>query len=379
MTVARVGVVGAGTMGAQIAQALAAGGIDVILQGKDPEPLALGLRRMPKLAYRAFRPRVASGEMTDDEASALAAEIVSRITGTVTYEGFDDVDLAIETVTEALAAKQRVFQDLDRVTPPSAILASNTSSLSIAEIAHSTRRPENVIGLHWFNPVSEMPLVELVRTPITSGATVDLASDFITHLGRQCVLTDDAPGFIVNRILMAGFCEIFRLQEESGVSPVALDESTSAAKLMPMPTFALVDSLGLALACHVGLQLQQAFGAERFHLHRDLDSLAASGATFIARGEPQIDCSSTDFDRDALIERLTMRWLVEACHIAEGGLASADEIDQAMSAGAGFDPGHGFVPPFARVAGAAPAETVERLERLRAEHGERFAPPAMLR
>src|SRR4051812_8044889 len=163
MFVFKAAVVGAGTMGGQIAQTIAAAGFDVVLKDVKQEFVDAGLEEARNVTAGQIGRLVKKEKITQEQADAQVAEIVGRITGTTTYDGFGDVDLVIEAVPEKMEIKEAVFAELDAVTPGGAILASNTSSLSITQIGEATLRPEQVVGFHYFYPASVMPLIEIVR------------------------------------------------------------------------------------------------------------------------------------------------------------------------------------------------------------------------
>src|SRR5690349_8515287 len=172
MFVFKAAVVGAGTMGGQIAQTIAAAGIDVVLKDIKQELVDAGIAEATKVTERQVKKQVAKGKLSEEQAASHVAEVIGRIQGTLTYDGFGDVDFVIEAVPEKLEIKQAVFAELDAVTPGHAILASNTSGLMISDIAAATVRPEKVIGTHYFFPAAVMPLLEIVEGELTSSETV---------------------------------------------------------------------------------------------------------------------------------------------------------------------------------------------------------------
>src|SRR6266566_3510308 len=198
MFVFKAAVVGAGTMGGQIAQT----GLD--------EARDVTEGQLAKLVER--------GKLTAEEASAQLEAVVGRIHGTTSYEGFGEVDFVIEAVPERIEIKLEVFSQLDAVTPSHAILASNTSSLSITEIGEATLRPERVVGFHYFYPAAVMPLIEIVEGEETAAETVGAALTFAQAIRKQPITCAEVPGFVVNRILNAGSSEIWREQEQKGLS-----------------------------------------------------------------------------------------------------------------------------------------------------------------
>ncbi len=244
MFVFKAAVVGAGTMGGQIAQTIAAAGFPVVLKDINQDLVQAGLDEARKVTEGQVGRLVKKERITAEQGAARIEEILGRIEGTTSYEHFGDVDFAIEAVPERMAIKQAVFAELDAVTPGHAILASNTSSLSIAEIGEATLRPDKVVGFHYFYPASVMPLVEIVEGDETSPETVTAALTFAQAIRKQPIACLEVPGFVVNRILMAGMSEIWREQEEKKLSIKAMDEGIGAAGVVPMGPYFLVNLLG---------------------------------------------------------------------------------------------------------------------------------------
>ena len=204
MFVFKAAVVGAGTMGGQIAQTIAAAGIPVVLKDVRDQLVQDGLDEARDVTRGQVAGLVKKGRLNDEQAAAHVEEVVGRIHGTTTYEAFGDVDFVIEAVPERIAIKHAVFGELDAVTPGHAILASNTSSLSITEIGGATKRPEKVVGFHYFYPASVMPLIEIVEGDDTAAETVSAAVNFAQAIRKQPITCTEVPGFVVNRILNAG-------------------------------------------------------------------------------------------------------------------------------------------------------------------------------
>ena len=213
MFVFKAAVVGAGTMGGQIAQTIAAAGIPVVLKDINQDLVRAGLDEARKVTEGQVGKLVSKERITAEQGEAQIEEILGRIEGTTSYESFGDVDFVIEAVPERMDIKQAVFAELDAATPGHAILASNTSSLSIGEIGEATLRPDKVIGFHYFYPASVMPLVEIVEGEETSPETVTAALTFAQTIRKQPISCVEVPGFVVNRILTAGMSELWREQE----------------------------------------------------------------------------------------------------------------------------------------------------------------------
>jgi len=386
MFVFKAAVVGAGTMGGQIAQTIAAAGIDVVLKDVKQELVDAGLTEARNVTAGQVGRLVSKEKITSEQGDAQVEEVVGRIQGTTTYDGFGDVDLVIEAVPERMEIKQAVFAELDAVTPGRAILASNTSSLSLTEIGDATLRPDKVVGFHYFYPAAVMPLIEIVRGDDTSDETVATILNFAQTIKKQPIICGDAPGFVVNRILNSGASEIWRAQEEGGLSIKAVDEAVGAQNVAPMPPFFLIDLLGLDTVYHVAEHLNESFG-DRFYVHKGMGELVGKkelgaktgGKGFFENGEPRIGGDVTEVDGEALGELMALKSFVEACLVLEDGLCTTREIDMGLMAGAGMDPRRGLLPPFMKADVMGLDVVLERLEALEEAHGERFAPPTTLR
>ncbi len=386
MYVFKAAVVGAGTMGGQIAQTIAASGIPVVLKDIKQELVDAGLTEARNVTQGQIGKLVQKGKLSEEQGAAAVDEVVGRITGTTGYEGFGDVDFVIEAVPEIIGLKQRVFAELDAVTPGHAILASNTSSLSISEIGEQTLRPDKVVGFHYFYPASIMPLIELVVGDETSSETVDAAINFAQAIKKQPITCAEVPGFVVNRILNSAVCEIWRAQAEQSLSIKKIDEGVGAAGVAPMGPFMLVDLLGLDTVLHVAEHLQESYG-DRFFVSPAMKRLVDEGKLgaktggdgFYSNGEPNVE-GEGEPDSEALAELWALKALREALLVLEEGVSTVREIDLGLMAGAGLDPRRGLLPPFWKADAEGLDVALERMERLEEEHGsERFGVPVTLR
>jgi 3-hydroxyacyl-CoA dehydrogenase len=268
MFVFKAAVVGAGTMGGEIAQTIANVDVPVVLKDVKLELVDQGLEKARSL----WQARVDQGKM---ETAELERK-VGLITGTTDYEGFGDVDFVIEAVPERMVIKQTVFSELDEVTPGHAILASNTSSLSITEMGEVTSRPDKVVGFHFFYPASVMRLIEVVEGDDTSSETAQAAANFAQRIRKTPIRCAEAPGFVVNRILNSSVSELWRFQEETGMDVKELDQLVAESKAAPMGPFFLADLLGLDTVLHVAEHLKESYGA-RFYVHERMQELVAAG------------------------------------------------------------------------------------------------------
>ena len=385
MFVFKAAVVGAGTMGGEIAQAIAAADIPVVLKDVKQEFVDTGVEKAREVTKAQLDRLVAKEKLTREQADGRLDEVLGRITGTVDYDGFGDVDFVIEAAPERIEIKRQVFRELDEVTPGHAILASNTSSLSITEMGEATLRPEKVCGFHFFYPASVMPLVEVIAGEDSSEETIAAAINFALAIRKQPIACAEVPGFVVNRILMSSIGEVWRAQEEGGLSIKSIDEALAEAKVTPMGPFFLMDMLGLDTVLHVAEHLHGAYG-EGFYVHQGMKRLVADGKLgaksggegFYSSGEPQIPGDAAA-DGEALADLLSLKALVEACLLVEEGVCTTREIDLGMMAGAGMDPRRGLLPPFMKADLVGLDVVLEKLERARDEHGERFEPPRILR
>jgi 3-hydroxybutyryl-CoA dehydrogenase len=251
----KVGVVGLGTMGAGIAQVSVQSGFETIGREVNDE---LGERGRATID-RYLSGGVEKGRMTEaDRDKALG-----RLTLTTDLAGLADCDLVIEAVLEELDLKREVFAELDRVTGPDALLATNTSALSVAEIAEATGRPDRVVGMHFFNPAPVLPLVEIVRTPLSSDAAVDAAFDWAERAGKQPVRCNDTPGFIVNRILIPLLNDCVRALNEARVEPADMDKAMTNGAGWPLGPCALIDLIGIDVHVHASEALHGKLGEPR--------------------------------------------------------------------------------------------------------------------
>jgi enoyl-CoA hydratase / 3-hydroxyacyl-CoA dehydrogenase len=387
MFVFKAAVVGAGTMGGQIAQTIAASGIPVVLKDVKDDLVQAGLDEARNVTQGQVGKLVERGKLTEEQGAEQTDEIVGRIHGTTTYEGFGDVDFVIEAVPERMEIKQAVFAELDAATPGHAILASNTSSLSITEIGEATNRPDKVVGFHYFYPASVMPLIEVVEGDDTSAETISVALNFAQAIKKQPIACAEVPGFVVNRILTAAMSEIWREQESKGLAIKKIDEGMGAANVVPVGPYFLVSLLGLDTVLHVAEHLHESYGDERFYVPREMQRLVADGKLgaktggdgfYSPQGEPNLD-GDAEPDVDELVELLTLKTFVEACLVLEEGVATHRDIDVGMMAGAGLDPRRGLLPPFMKADVEGLDTILERLETAAERHGERFEPPLTLR
>jgi 3-hydroxyacyl-CoA dehydrogenase len=276
MFVFKAAVVGAGTMGGEIAQVIAAAGIPVVLKDVKQEFVDHGLMKAQEVSKGQLAGLVAKEKITQEDSDRQLGEIVGRIHGTVDYDGFGDVDLVIEAVPERMEIKQTVFAELDAVTPGHAILASNTSSLSVTEMGEATTRPDKVCGFHFFYPASMMRLIEVIEGEETSEETIQAAANFAQAIRKTAIRCGEVPGFVVNRILNSSVSEVWRVVEEEGLDPQEVDKVIKDSGTVPMGPFFLTDLLGLDTVLHVAEHLRDSYG-ERFYVSSRMKELVEAG------------------------------------------------------------------------------------------------------
>jgi 3-hydroxybutyryl-CoA dehydrogenase len=253
--ISRVGVVGLGTMGAGIAQVCLQAGLEVV--GRDVSE-ELGERARGTIDHYLSR-GVEKGRLTQEEKHAA----LGRLTLTTELSDLGSCQLVIEAAFEDLEIKRELFGELDRVVPAPAILATNTSALSVTQIAHATSSPERIVGLHFFNPAPVLPLVEVVRTAQTSDEVFDAAYAFAQRIGKEPVACNDTPGFIVNRILIPLLNDCVRVLDEARVSPEDVDRAMRFGANWPIGPCALIDLIGVDVHVHASEALHGALGEGR--------------------------------------------------------------------------------------------------------------------
>ncbi len=256
MTIPRVGVIGAGTMGNGIAHVFARSGFNVVLCDVEQRFLDRGLETIAKNMDR----EVAKNKITNaDKATALG-----RITPVLERGRLVDCHLVVEAATEKCDIKSEIFRDLDRIMKPDVILASNTSSISITKLAALTKRPDKVIGMHFFNPVPVMKLVELIRGLATSQETFEAVRDLAVKLEKTPVEVNDAPGFVSNRVLMPLLNEAMYAVMEGVATPQAVDEVFKLGMAHPMGPLTLADFIGLDVCLDIMRVLQDGLGDPKY-------------------------------------------------------------------------------------------------------------------
>lgn len=257
MEIRKIGVVGCGLMGSGIVEVSARAGYTVVVREINDDILEKGLDRVRKSMHRG----VDRGKITQDDMTSA----MSRITGTVDLADFSDCDLVIEAAIENMAVKKEIFKQLDGVTPASIVLASNTSSLSITEMASVTRRPDKVVGMHFFNPVPVLPLLEVVRGYRTSEETLQVAREFGKSVGKTIVMAEkDNPGFIVNLLFVPYGLDAIRALENGVATKEDIDTAMKLGMNHPMGPFILMDFVGLDTMLYVADAMYEEYRDPRY-------------------------------------------------------------------------------------------------------------------
>jgi len=354
--VTRVGIVGAGLMAAQIAMLFAQRlGVPVVMRDLDEERVAKGLEAVRSTVERL----TSTGRMTE----AAGARLLGSVHGTTDLQEFASCDLVIEAVTEILDLKKRVFAELETVVSPTTILATNTSALSVSAMAADLQHPERVVGLHFFNPVAAMPLVEVVQAERTSLEALATGFAVVSKLRKTAVLVADRPGFVVNRLLVLLLGVIVDAVEHG--TPVEVADRALRPLGLPMPPFELFDLVGPAVGLHVLTSLREELG-DRFPRSPGLEKLVADGTRVVlpapAKGLPKpVDpaiqsvfddaregaVSGTPLDEAGVLDSVLTALTVEVGHMLDEGVVSTpQQIDLCMILGAGWGFHLGGITPY---------------------------------
>jgi 3-hydroxyacyl-CoA dehydrogenase/enoyl-CoA hydratase/3-hydroxybutyryl-CoA epimerase len=387
--VERVAVLGAGVMGGGIAQLLSYKGIEVRLKDIDRAALSTGLRHARTLFDKLVERRKLDRREAVDRMSAISP--------TLEYAGFATTDLVIEAVVERMDVKKSVLAETEALVREDTVLTSNTSSLSITEMATALERPENFAGMHFFNPVHRMPLVEVIRGEATSDVAIATVFDLARALGKTPVVVKDGPGFLVNRVLTPYLNEAGFLLEE-GASIAEVDDALLDFG-MPMGPFRLLDEVGLDIARHAGQTMHEAFGerlapAPALVALEDTDRLGRKNAKgFYVYEDGRDTHPDPTLYKDLaavigeerrpmpareIVDRCVLPMINEAARILEEGIArSPGDVDLAMITGTGFPPFRGGLLRHADRVGLR--AVLAKLESFERTHGARFEPASLLR
>ena len=379
--VKKIGVIGGGIMGSGIAHWASLQGFEVVLKEVNESLLNLGVSRVREL----FDESVNKGAVS----AADAERKFQAVTATTSWEAFEEIDLVIEAVTERMDVKHAVFRDLEQHCPPEAILVSNTSALSIREIGEAIHDSARVLGLHFFNPVHRMQLVEVVRTERSHPEDIALLVDFVKSLNKVPLVTEDRPGFVVNRILFPYFDEAVRLYSE-GVRADVIDRELKRFG-MPMGPLELLDQVGIDVAAHVADSLS-GLSSEPSPTGNLLREMAAKGNIGRKSGQGfyqytrggkhrgravASSITNNSVARDDIRDRIVMRLINEAARCLQDGVVPEPwMIDLGMVLGTGFAPFLGG--PLRLCEREGYGEVVAKLDYFQKAVGSRFAPAQWL-
>jgi len=256
MNITTIGIIGAGVMGGGIAQFFAERGVRVLLWDADPNALWRGVETV----YERLKKSAEKGNLTDDQVQ----EIMSRLNGVEDPEAFHTADLVIEAIVEDAAAKKELLARLGEAVSDSAIIGTNTSSLSVTELSNACPQPERFLGIHFFNPPTRLELVEVVPTPRTAPATVDTVKGFLHEYGKTPVVVKDSPGFIVNRLLLLMINEAARMVDEGVAGAADIDTAMRLGALHPAGPLAVADLIGLDTCEHILEVLRETLGESSY-------------------------------------------------------------------------------------------------------------------
>ena len=378
MYIFKAAVIGAGAMGAGIAQVISFSGLPVVLKDVDQAFLDKGMATIRKI----YQGRVDKGKMSAGDLDAK----MSLITPALDYAEFGDVDIVIEAIPEKMSLKQKVFAELDGICPEGTIFASNTSALSITEMGRATQRPHKMIGMHFFNPANVMKLVEIIRGEGTDEETVSDLVAFTESLRKIPVVVKECPGFLVNRLLMPYLNEATLCLQEGAATAQDIDGAMRDYG-WPMGPFTLMDFLGLDVCADVGAYLHSQYGermkgAEMFARLVKLGRLGEkSGAGFYGYGDQTdepvkqlVAELSAGKKTEFTPERLMYPMLNEAARCVEENIADTKDIDMAMLAGSGMTYKGDRIGPLALADKLGIDAIVGALEGLEKKYGSRFHP-----
>lgn len=391
MNIYKVGVVGAGTMGSGIAQVISYSGIPVVLKEVNEEYLQRGMKSIRKI----YEGRLAKGRMTPEELE----EKMKLVTPTTSEDAFKEVDLVIEAVPEIIKMKLEIFRSLDEICSAGAILASNTSALSISELASATQRPSQVIGMHFFYPAHIMKLVEVIPGLETGDETTESITAFAESLRKIPVTVKECPGFLVNRLLMPYLNEAVLCLQEGAAGMEEIDAAMKAQG-WPMGPFTLIDALGMDICAEAGKVLWEGYGdrmrpaelwmklveLKRFGRKSERGFYDYTSVSPTEPGKPDEEFKSQiqkfqaakGVKKTAFTpERLMYLIINEAVLSLQENISSASEIEMAVLAGLGFPASKGGL---LHAADSIGIDTlVQELDRMTQELGFRFQPAHRLR
>ncbi len=384
MYIFKAAVIGAGTMGAEIAQVISFSGLPVVLKDVDQGMLDKGLAHIRDI----YQGRVDKGKMSAGEMESKLA----LIEPVLTYDSFEDVDIVIEAVPEKMSIKKAVLAEVQARVPETTIFATNTSALSVSELAAATDRPAKVIGMHFFNPAHVMKLVEIIPGLDTAQETIDDVVMFTESLRKIAVVVRECPGFLVNRLLMPYMNEAAWALQEGAASATQIDEAMVGFG-MPMGPCTLMDMLGIDVCAYVGEYLSREYGPR-------MDGAALiprlveagrigekAGKGFYGYGDEtdeEVKQILAEFPKPAAgsefcVERLVYPMINEAVLALQEHIATAPDIDMAMIAGTGMSYNGERMGPLGIADKIGLDVVLKGLEEFQQKYGERFRPAQLLK
>ncbi len=386
LAVRKCAVLGAGVMGGGIAQLVSFYNIPVRMKDINYEAIGKGL----SAAYKVYKGAVSKRILKKNEAGVK----MGFISGTTDYSGFKKVDIVIEAVVENLEIKKKVFKEVSEVVSDKTILASNTSALSVTEMSKATKNPKNVIGMHFFNPVHRMPLIEVIKGEFTRDEAVATIVDFSKRLGKTPIIVKDTRGFLINRILLPYINEAAIILE-TGSSVEEIDRIATTFG-MPMGPFTLIDEIGVDIGFKVAKILEEAFGermrvakifelankkglfgkkiGKGFYIHQKKKKIFNKEINELVTG---LKKTSDKLDRDIIQDRLFFLMINEASRCLEDNVCQRpSDVDVGMIFGTGFPPFRGGLLRYADKTGIS--KIVDRLSRFSKDYGEKYSPSKLL-
>lgn len=335
----RVGVIGLGIMGAGIVEVFARSGREVVGVAESSEAVGAGVSNLFKSLERA----VAKGKLTEEESE----KILGRVTLTTDYETLGKCELVVEAAPEIMSLKETIFTQLDAVTPPTAILATNTSSLSVKAIANSTERPAHVVGMHFFNPAPIQPFVEVIKTGQSEPKLVEAVAELARELGKYPAVIKDQPGFIVNRLLLVYLNHAAKVFERDPNKRDAIDAGIRELAGFPMGPLELIDLIGVdtcvaileTVAAHTKVDAHQPAGVLTTMLaERNLGRKSGAGFYSYAQRH-EAPTSDDEATKKSVYEELITAYVADAQAMLDSGYASREDINMGMKLGCGLPHG----------------------------------------
>jgi 3-hydroxyacyl-CoA dehydrogenase len=373
MKISRIAVIGAGLMGSGISYVSRAAGYDVILVDLDGKAVDRGLARINDYVESGVK----RGKISPQDGKKIISQLVST---TSLADAVSDVDLVIEAVFENMEVKKNLFREMDSIANSRTILASNTSSLSITKLGEVTNRPDRVIGMHYFSPVPAMKLLEVIIGRKTSENTMQTALEVGKRQGKTTVKAKDSPGFIVNRLRMQSLRAAILVYEQDLASAEEIDTAMKEQFSTPMGSLELTDFVGLDISFGTMSTMEREMGScfevpttlRRFVQEGRIGRKAGKGF-YAYEGEKRTLEEPKGADPSWIVNRIIMPYLREAMIEFETGIASKEDIDNAMKLGSNYKEG-----PFETIARLGFDKVREELKKLQQELGECYSPPKML-